>query len=81
MEKSMGKVLWFIETKKYFKENGWKIKNAERGHKNFQIIVSFQETMKMESRMERVFINGLMDKLIKVIGKMDKDKALATGLG
>lgn len=77
----MGKVLWFIETRKYFKENGWKIKKAEEGQKNFQINVSFQETMKMESQMERVFINGLMDKLIKVIGKMDKDMVLATGRG
>ena len=81
MEKSTAVVLWSIKTKKYFKVNGSKIKKKEKVQKNFQTNVSFQETIRMESLMEKVFINGQMDKLIKANGDKDKDMVSATGKG
>jgi hypothetical protein len=68
MEKNMGVALWSTKMKKYFKENGSKIKKKEKEQKNFQTTVSFRVTMKMENQMEKVFTNGLMAKVTKVNG-------------
>ena len=67
--------------KKYFKVNGSKIKKKEKDQKNFQTNVSFQEIMRMESLMEKVFINGQMDKLTKEIGTKGRVKVMAIGEG
>lgn len=81
MEKNMDEALWSIKMTKYFKVNGLKIKKKEKDQKNFRTNVSFQVTMRMESQMEKVFINGLMDKLTKESGMKGRDMALGIGEG
>ncbi len=67
-----GEESWFIRMEDHMKENGLIIKNTETVLNNSQMEINIQESFYLESQMDLEYLNGMMEKGMKVNSKMEK---------